>query len=120
MMRLYIFVVAIILFTACKSDNEPPKGIIKPDKMQAILWDVIKANAFTNEFIKKDSSKNLSEENVKLQQQIFTIHKVTKSDFYTSYDYYKSNAPLFKKMLDSMIAQGERNKYTKPVATEGQ
>ena len=86
--------------------------------MQAVLWDVIKADAFTSEFIKKDTLKNAVEENLKLQQQIFAIHKVTKTDFYNSYDYYKSNTPLFKNMLDSMIAQGERNKYIKPLSKE--
>ena len=33
--------------------------------MQAVLWDVIKANAFTTEFIKKDSAKDDVEENLK-------------------------------------------------------
>ena len=120
MMRLYFLFFGIILFTSCASDSETPKGIITPDKMQAVLWDIIKANAFTNEFIKKDSSKNLSEENKRLQEQVFAIHKVTKADFYNSYDYYKSNTPLFKKMLDSMIVQGERNKDIKPTTTQAE
>ena len=120
MMRLYILLFGLIVLTSCGNDSETPKGILKPEKMQAVLWDVIKADAFTNEFIKKDSSKNPSEENMKLQQQIFAIHKVTKKDFYTSYDYYKVNTLLFKAMLDSMIARGERNKYIKPFTTEVQ
>ena len=34
-------------------------------------------------------------------------------DFYNSYDYYKSNTPLFKKILDSMIIQAEQKKNIK-------
>ena len=80
--------------------------------MQAVLWDVIKAEAFTTDYIKKDSAKNAAAENLKLQQQIFAIHKISKADFYNSYDYYKTNTVVFKKIVDSMIAKAERNKYT--------
>ncbi len=78
--------------------------------MQAVLWDVIKADAFTTGFIKKDSAKDAVQENLKLQQKIFTIHHISKQDFYTSYDYYKLNPDLFKIMMDSMIAKAERDK----------
>ena len=95
---------------SCGNNDKRPSGILAPDKMQAVLWDVIKAEAFTTEFIKRDSAKNAAEENSKLQQQIFAIHKISKADFYKSYDYYKSNTTQFKVILDSMIAQAERSK----------
>ena len=78
--------------------------------MQAVLWDVIKADAFTSEFIKKDSAKDAVQENLKLQQEIFTIHHISKQDFYTSYDYYKQNPDLFRILMDSMITKEERDK----------
>jgi hypothetical protein len=113
---------SILIFGSCVSNDKLPAGILKPEKMQAVLWDVIKAEAFTNEFIKKDSAKNATAENVKLQQQIFAIHKISNTDFYNSYDYYKSNTVVFKKIVDSMIAQAERNRYNKtqplPAATK--
>ncbi len=105
MTRISIFLFGFILLSSCGNNDELPSGILKPEKMQAVLWDVIKAEAFTAEFIKKDSTKNAAEENLKLQQQIFAIHKVTKAEFYKSYDYYKEHTPVFKQMLDSMIAK---------------
>lgn len=109
MIRVFILLFGLGLLTSC-GNNENPSGILKPQKMQAVLWDIIKADAFTNEFIKKDSAKNAVAENLKLQQEIFAIHKITKADFYKSYDYYQSNTTQFKIMLDSMIAQAERDK----------
>jgi hypothetical protein len=105
---------------SCGGKDKIPEGILKPDKMQALLWDIIKADAFTNDFIKKDSAKNAVEENLKLQQQIFAIHHVSKDDFYKSYEYYKTNTPVLKVMLDSMVVQGERNKNLKiiPIVAE--
>ena len=113
MIRICIFFVGLVLFTSCNNKDKMPDGILKPDKMQVVLWDVIKADAFTTEFIKIDTLKNAAAENLKLQQQIFAIHRVTKVDFYNSYDYYKSNTPMFKKILDSMIIQAEQKKNIK-------
>ena len=84
--------------------------------MQAVLWDVIKADVFTAEFLKKDSSKNAAAENLKLQQQIFAIHKVSKADFYRSYDYYKAHTEIFKQVMDSMVVRAEKDRYQKTIA----
>ena len=113
MNRRYIFIFGLGLLMSCGNNDQLPAVILKPEKMQAVLWDVIKANAFTTEFIKKDSAKDDVEENLKLQMQIFAMHKVSKADFYNSYAYYKSHTPLFLKMLDSMVTQAERNKNLK-------
>lgn len=99
----------LVTITSC-GNNKPPSDVLKPDKMQAVLWDIIKADAFTTEIIKKDTAKDAEKENLKLQQQVFAIHHTTKDIFYKSYDYYKTNTPVFKVMLDSMMAQAGRNK----------
>jgi hypothetical protein len=78
--------------------------------MQAVLWDVIKADAFTAEIIRKDSAKKTADVNLKLQEEVFTIHKITRESFYKSYDYYKENPGKLKVIMDSMIVQAERNK----------
>lgn len=109
MIRTYIFIFGLIVLTSCGSKNEMPLDVLKTEKMQAVLWDMVKADAFTTEFIKKDSLKNATEENLKLQQQVFAIHKITRAEFYKSYDYYKAHTPLFKAILDSMIKQGNEN-----------
>lgn len=110
MMRNCLLFFCLTFFISCGSKNKIPEGILKPDKMQAVLWDVIKADAFTAEIIRKDSSIKTADVNLKLQQEIFTIHKITRNDFYKSYDYYKENPGKLKVIMDSMIIQAERNK----------
>lgn len=110
MMRSCILLLSLFLVTSMGCKEKTPSGILEPERMKAVLWDVIKADAFTNEFIKKDSSNDAVKENVKLQQQIFAIHKISKKEFYDSYGYYKTNTVLFKNMLDSMVVQAERDK----------
>lgn len=110
MIRNCFFVFVLLLLTSCGNNNEKPPGILKPEKMQLVLWDIIKAEAYTAEMIKTDSAKKAPEENLKLQQQVFSIHKITRNEFYNSYDYYKNNSAVFKVMLDSMITQSARQK----------
>ena len=111
MIRTCIVLLSLISFFSCGNKNKIPEGILKPDKMQAVLWDVIRADAFTADFIKKDSTKNATAENLKLQQQVFAIHHISRQDFYKSYDYYKLNPGRLKTIMDSMTVQAERNKY---------
>lgn len=113
MRRIIILLAGLVLINSCGNKDKLPAGILKPAKMEAVLWDVIKADVFTTEFIKKDSSKNTAAENLKLQQQIFAIHNISKADFYRSYDYYKAHTEIFKQVMDSMVARAERDRYQK-------
>lgn len=120
MMRINILFFVLFLLTSCKGDSNAPDDILEPDKMQTVLWDVIKADAFTAEFIKKDTLKNATDENLKLQQQIFAIHKISKDDFYKSYEYYQNNPIQFKILLDSMITRAERMNQAKTTPAEAE
>lgn len=108
-------VVAVIILMSCLAgctDKEGlPSGILKKEKMQAVLWDIIQAESYTTLFITKDSLKNAPVENARLQQKIFAIHKISKEEFYKSYDYYTLHAEIMRAVLDSITAKGEREKY---------
>lgn len=113
MTRLYILGFCLFAISSCSSNDTMPKGILKPVKMQAVLWDIIRADVFTTDYIKKDTAKNAAAENLKLQQQIFALHQVTGKEFYNSYDYYKNHTADFKMIIDSMVAQAQRNNLIK-------
>jgi Domain of unknown function (DUF4296) len=106
-----IALLSTLFLFSCGNKNALPKGILKPEKMQIVLWDVLRADVFTNDFIKKDSTKKPEQELVKLQQQIFAIHKVSKDEFYKSYEFYKAHPEIMQPMLDSMINRKTRDKY---------
>ncbi len=123
MMRIYLllFYSLIGFVSSCENKNTMPEGILQRDKMQAVMWDVLKADVFTRDFIIKDTSKKAVEENLKLQLDIFAIHHISKDEFYKSFNYYKLNTGLMKEMMDSMIVKAERNKEkikVKPLLTE--
>ena len=110
-MRIYCILILIIAFSGCRDKDGLPNGILKKDKMQSVLWDMIQAESYTTQYIKKDSIKNSFLENAKLQQQIFALHKIGRADFYDSYEYYKNHIELMRAVLDSITAIAEREKY---------
>ena len=110
-MRNSIIIVLIgFCIASCKDKNALPAGILSKEKMQVVLWDVIRAEAFTNNYIKRDTTKNknLVLEDAKLQHQVFAINNVTKDEFYTSYDYYRMHPDLLLAVLDSIDAINSR------------
>lgn len=122
-MKTVIVMIMPVLLLACSSNNKKKQQVIlKEEKMQAVLWDVLRADAFAFQFIIKDSSKKPEAEIAKLQQQIFAVHKTNRESFYKSLDYYKQHPDIFQPMLDSMINRYTRDKYvsiqsSKPVVS---
>ena len=93
-----------LLFTVVScSRSKVPKDILPPEKMQAVYWDYLKVDVFVNDFVRRDSSKNLDIESARLQNQVFQLHKTNRKQFYSSYDYYLRNPGLMKPILDTMI-----------------
>jgi hypothetical protein len=113
MIRNAICLWGAVFLLSCTTKSKEPTGILKPDKMQAVLWDVLRAQAFTVEFIKKDTTKNDVEENLKLQQEIFAIHRISKEEFYRSFEYYKTNSGPMKAIMDTIMNRADRIKDTK-------
>ena len=96
-----------------------PHDIIAPAKMQDVFWDYLRADIFVNDFIKRDSSKDAMAENVRLQKKIFQQHKITKEQFYKSYDYYLAHPNMMRNMIDTMIAKHSKEKFNfRPISIE--
>ncbi len=104
-------IVPVLLFACGGNNKKADDSILKKEKMQAVLWDVLRADAFAFQFIIKDTLKKPEAEMAKMQQQIFAVHKTTRDIFYKSLNYYKQHPDIFQPMLDSMINKYTRDKY---------
>jgi len=103
-----VFLFITVLFYSCK--NKIPNGILNQEKMQLVMWDIMRAEVLTDNFIGRDTSKNRVIENIKLQKQIFRLNGVTKEAYYNSLEYYKTKPTLFNTMLDSLAARVARDR----------
>ena len=106
-MKLVLIIAMVSLFFSC-SKSKLPNGILLPEKMQAVFWDYMRADVYVNEYIKKDSSRDLQKESAKLQQQVFQLHKISREEFYKSYEYYLSHQAEMKIMLDTLQVRQQK------------
>jgi len=105
--------VCLLLFCfimSCANRDSIPSGIIPKNEMQKILWDMIQADQFSKQFLVRDSLKknNLNFETMKLYNEVFQIHHITKDEFQKSYQFYISRPDILKIVFDSLSAQGNR------------
>ncbi len=111
MIRYFIFISMIIMLLSCFDKKTPPDSILKPDKMQVVLWDIVLAETFSSHFITATGYiENTAVEDAKFQKQIFAIDGVSRDEFYGSFNYYKSNSVLMKVLLDSLTNKALREK----------
>jgi len=111
-MRIVAVIVALLCcLVACSpAKTDVPKGILPIEKMQLIVWDLTRADELVTNFVLIDTSKKKEPETYKMYQQVFAIHKITKTDFYKSYSYYQQHPVLYKTLLDSVFALGTRSR----------
>ena len=108
-MKAASFFLMVFILIACSS-SPVPKGIIPPNQMPKVLFDLIKADEFLTNFAVKDSTINLKTRRISLYEQVFTIHHISKDDFYKSYRYYQQHPDKNKVLFDSLYAVVDRKK----------
>ena len=106
-MRPLAFICFICVAFSC-TKKKGPIDILSPDKMEAVLWEQLKADAYTREFISRDSTKDVVKENLILQEKIFKKHHTDRASFYKSYDWYLAHEEQMRSILDSVIAKEGR------------
>ncbi len=110
-MRLAVISFCLLLLAACTNDGGVPRDIIGRDEMGKILWDVIQADQFSTIYLAKDSSKtNVKAETMKLYEEVFRLHHITREEFQKSYQYYLSHPDISKVMFDSLSARASKRR----------
>lgn len=98
-----LIIIFSFIVTGCKNKNSIPREIIPQKKMQEVLWDMMRADQFLNDYIlNKDTSLDKAEERLKIYNKVFSIHQISREKFNKSFTYYKSHPSLFKVMMDSI------------------
>ncbi len=119
-MKMDAILLSVLMLAACSS-RSIPKEILLPNKMQQVVFDLIKADEFVNNYVIRDSTINSKIRRIELYDEVFRIHHTTRKEFYKSYKYYEEHPDKHKVLFDSLYALANRkaeviNKKTlKPV-----
>jgi hypothetical protein len=99
-MRSFLTLIFVVLIFSCKSSVPP--DVLSPKKMQAVLWDVMQADAMAEYYGATDSTFKSLSKHADYYQKIFGIHKISKEDFTRSLTYYEDHPVRLKPILDSL------------------
>lgn len=101
----------ILIFTLLACSNSPvPKGIMKPDKMESIVYDLLKVDEYLNNYAYKDTTTSIKLKRSIFYAQVFKLHNTNRKAFYTSYRYYQQHPDIQKTLFDSLYARSGRVK----------
>ncbi len=106
-MKIPGLIFACMILASC-SAKKVPDNVLPPDKMGPVIWDAMQADAFTREFISKDSTKNLQQEGNKLQEKIFQKYHIDRETYLRSYRWYSDHGDMMRDMLDTITARESR------------
>lgn len=97
-------IIVIIAFLYSCSSSGIPGNVLPPEKIQPIIFDLLRADEYVNNFTLRDTLLKREKEAVKLYEQVFQIHKVSAEEFYKSYKYYQAHPDKNKVLIDSLNA----------------
>ena len=99
-----------LAYISCSTDRLP-KGVYGQRQMEEILWDMMRADRFSAQYLLKDSARiSVKAETMKLYQEVFRRHHTTKQEFDKSLAFYFNHPDLSRDIFDSIAARATREK----------
>lgn len=118
MRYFFLFLLCSLSVIACSDNDKLPGGVLPPQKMEEVMWDMIRAGEFLHSFVLyRDSNVNKAGESQKWYNRIYQLHAVSKEDFDKSLTYYREHPVLLKTILDTLA---KRQVDSRPAAVTGQ
>jgi precorrin-4 methylase len=108
---------AVMMIVSCRAGSK--KDVLPVNTMKQVVWDMMKADEWFLRSSLKDSLAKKNREDIRLYEQVFAIHHITREQFYRSYRYYEAHPVQFKELLDSIehLSSREQQKMIKKPVT---
>ncbi len=82
--------------TACSDLNSVPQQYLQPAKMQDVLWDMMLADRFIEQYVKYNQTLDVEKERFTRYAEVFAVHNIDYDQFKESMDYYVSRPDQLK------------------------
>jgi hypothetical protein len=103
MKKMSFALILLAGFLSCTDKNKLPDDVLPQRKMQAVMWDMIRAGDFLNNYVLyRDTTIDKIAESQKWHEKVFSIHQITREQFDKSYAYYRTHPQLMKAVMDSI------------------
>lgn len=114
-MKRIVALIFLFLVIGCNTGSDVPKGILPPEKMQHVMWDMIQADglvAYSYDTMMRRPAKRME-----VYSTVLASHKLTQKAFRKNMDFYESRPDLLKIVLDSLQQMALRDTATIIVPT---
>ncbi len=92
-----------LLLLSCADKPSRPTGVLSAEKMEAVLWDLLRAEQFVSNYVVgRDSALSAKAKGPQLYAAILSKHGLTDSLFRISLDYYKKHPKQLQPIIDSI------------------
>src|SRR5579872_3935993 len=120
-----LLTVVCLILSACRSKNSVPSGILPREKMEQVMWDMVMADQYASYLAKDSAHLDLKLERLRLYEQVFRLHDISRDKFRKSYAYYLEHPELNQVLFDSLTDLGNRlrteaysHPTVKPIVTQ--
>lgn len=103
----------IVVFVGC-SQSPVPKGILLPNEMQKVVYDILRVDDYVVNTISRDTTVNIKKQRSIYYEEVFKLHNTNRKQFYASYKYYQQHPDLQKTLYDSISAEASKETDVKP------
>ena len=100
-MKIFPYFLLAVLLISCAKKKQSAE-VLSQNRMRDVMWDMIRADQYVSDLLAKDSTKKKKDESIRLYEEIFHVHKITRDKFKKSLDYYSSRPDLFRPIIDSL------------------
>lgn len=94
--------IPFLLLASCSTKPKVPKEILSPEKMEAITWDLIRADGILTHTVAADSTTSELDKRAQMYQQVLQLHGITKEAYKRSLRFYESRPDLLKLVFTAM------------------
>ena len=104
----YPLLLAFMLFVSCNGGT--PKNVLPVNTMKLVMFDMLKADEWYAQKLVGDTLMLRVKDDIPLYEQVFSIHKLTKKEFFDSYHYYEAHPVAYKELVDSLESYANKQK----------
>jgi hypothetical protein len=100
--------IPLLIFAACSNKPEVPKNILPPEKMEAVSWDLVRADGLLSSTAAADTITPALDKRTQLYGEVLRIHGVTKETFRQSLQFYENRPDLLKIVFTKMVEKANQ------------
>lgn len=101
------FFLLLFLFFFISCSGDVPRGVLPPEKMEAVWYDVIRADEWVEFARMQDSAFLPFSKRTSLYDSLFRIHHISKEAYRKSEAFYSSRPDLMKEIWQSLRTKSD-------------